>query len=207
MRSLLFALFVFYCGAHAEFVNSVEDFKMHCNLHQARVVALGLALRARYYPNVDVRHLENFLRLHDAAKTTMDSDIYSLCGFQSPPLEALYAFYGTTLPRGSKSELGEVTSRVNRIDEAISAIFFKAFGTNEAKELREIENLADLVDRGMDPVAAEEFGRPMRLASSYCKNENLKTYAEWLEQNYTKIVEGLEFPGTKDCREQLVKSS
>lgn len=189
MRLLMLALiFLASNTAFAAYVNDLSEFKHHCILHRTRVALLGRQLRTNFYPEVDIRLLENYLQLHDAAKVTNQPKVYRTYGFQSPPIESLFNHYGKISIRGKDQQIGRVLRMIDILDEEIRSVFFTTFGTTHARELREIEMLADLVDRGMDPVAREEFGRPMLKASEILKNSPLLKKALWLEDIYPQMV-------------------
>ncbi len=181
------------------YVNSIEDFRCHIEAHKHRVYLLGMYL-LNDYPNLKKMiiemGIEDFLKLHDNAKQNKQT------------LVSLYSFYGEnyrSLEMKSKDDFERfknLISNINKYDDKIRADFFykenfkdqKYSYNKEVIEFFEmIESIADLVDRGMDVVASEEFGEKMKLYSEYIypdSPEKIKRIekAKFLEDSYFVIV-------------------
>jgi hypothetical protein len=72
--------------------------------------------------------------------------------------------------------------------------------------LREIERIADFVDRGFDPVAAEEFGRAMQPASSFLREPAERALALDLESRYQILTKPLQYSiFRKSCGRALIR--
>ena len=167
---------------------SYSQFLNHISKHRMRVVALGLEY---YRRNTKCNELlspslvKEFLRLHDLAK--LDNDISV----------RLYSLFG----KNQSPHMKDTVVELNRRDLEIRMTFFKeknlvdAQGrlSAEATLLIEIERVADLTDRGMDPGAAQEFGRPMQKASIFLATPGLLAaelveFVIELEADYRDIV-------------------
>lgn len=176
------------------FVQTLEDFETHTILHIQRVQKLGLELYRSFsddFTGVTEKLLSEFLSLHDCAKIKGVKQ-------QNRALHELYPFYGANAE--SKDEFRKIVSKMNEEETAIQIDFFRASGllekktgqtTFEAQQLLLIEKVADLVDRGMNEVSEEEFGRSMRLASELFEEIQNQVYARHLEVNYQEITESL----------------
>lgn len=166
-----------------KYVLSVTDFRRHIHLHKSRVTALSLALYdagfARY-GTLRRDTLERYLWLHDQAKLS------------GKFFFRLYKHYGENLQNSQNKDLQNLIRDVNQFDSEINRVFIADTPTNVFL-LTEIVRIADLVDRGLDPVAAEEFGRSLKPASEFLKPIVEVELARFLESRYTQIVSGLEF--------------
>lgn len=207
------------------YVNSSNDFKIHTESHIARVKRLGMELRrARPEELGDVPEtmIEEFLGLHDQAKINPGL----APGRARPYLLELYDVYGKKLNPDELKGTRRIIDAINDIDQRVAMDFFKKNGLLDstgkpgpiARKLLEIEKAADLADRGMSPVATEEFGRPMEPASRFFekKSEQVRNnpdlsaeqkssqlrelekeiqFARTLEQPgvYDRITQGLDF--------------
>ena len=178
------------------YVKNIEDLKQHFDCHRQRLMVLAQALVIQYPEHFkelkNTNLLQEFLHLHDAAKFSH--------------LEDLFMYYNTR-PLFSNvyeaEKFKSLVARVNAQDELVRLNFFKLkalCGENsteynkQAKLLIEIERLVDMVDRGLDPVAIEEFAREMRPASEMFAIDS-KDYimAKYLEQEYHNLVGHLSF--------------
>jgi hypothetical protein len=180
-------------------LKSLADFKHHIQLHRQRVVKLGMTLAAEYYTELDLIAVERFLKLHDRSKILNSPAQLRIFGYHHPerPMQRLFEFFGQQERSALQSQqLQQVVNDINDLDLAISKRFFAAsfFNASEMDRFYQIEKVADLVDRSLDPVAAEEFGHPMILASEYIRDPNLAKLSLWLESRYFKVTEGLFYP-------------
>ena len=182
-----------------QYVRGLPDFVHHTDLHIKRVKKLGLALfdmHPELFPDVDRKLLSEILTYHDAEK--LNPRFKSING--KPFYEELYERYG-------KKANFDVIEDMNAKGKAFVKELLSekglnpkdTTGKNKAKllrirrQLKRIEDIADLVDRGSSPVTPEEFGRKMDKASSFMKNSKDAALARKLEKAYPKIVEGLEY--------------
>lgn len=183
-------------------MRTFAEFQHHIHLHRERVVKLGLALAKNQFPGLSLRPLEAFLYLHDHSKTLNSRDELArhLYTHASTPSQRLFEFYGK-IPENDLEQvkLIEVVNDINNIDTRVSAQFFQ-FNPDLSKGTQDdfytIEKVADLVDRSLDPVAAEEFGHPMVLASEYVQDPYMSLLSMWLEKNYLQITKNLTFATT-----------
>lgn len=183
-------------------MRTFAEFQHHIQLHRERVVILGLALAKNQFPGLNLRPLEAFLYLHDHSKTLNSRDELALHSYTHTltPSQRLFEFYGK-IPESEMEhvKLIEVVNDINTIDTRVCARFFEmnpglSRGTQD--DFYTIEKVADLVDRSLDPVAAEEFGHPMILASEYVQDPYMSLLSIWLEKNYLQITKNLTFEKT-----------
>jgi hypothetical protein len=156
----------------------------------------------------DEELVEAFAQQHDAAKRIHTEDFIKKYygnpkknASQIKPIsDELYKIYGMTREESGKAG-DKIINRLNDIDARVTREFFREHGlidTNgnlhpKALTLLLLEMIADKVDRGMDPVAAEELGykgQKQIPGSVYLKNiikEKLPTLvAHDLEATYTE---------------------
>lgn len=183
-------------------MKTLADFRFHIQLHRKRVVRLGLALARHHFPEIHPLALESFLWLHDRSKTLQTPQQLSGYGYTHPqlPAERLFQFYGVGHRSSEQTqELRQIVQDINIVDEKIAGRYFTASGAVNSETTSifyNIEKVADLVDRSLDPIAAEEFGHPMILASEYIQDPYLSKMSLWLEDQYGKLTENLSFPTT-----------
>lgn len=180
-------------------MRTFQEFQHHIQLHRERVVKLGLALAKSHYPGLNLQYLSSFLWLHDHSKTLTNPLVLEKFEYNhiKYPAERLFEFYGRT-PKDQKEtlQLIDVVNDINAIDEEVCVQFFQghpqlSWGTQD--DFYTIEKVADLVDRSLDPMAAEEFGHPMILASSFVQDTYLASLSMWLESHYSQITKELSF--------------
>jgi hypothetical protein len=180
-------------------VRTFSEFQHHIQLHRERVVKLGIALAKSHFPHLNLRQVETFLWLHDHSKTLNTAAKLKAFNYEHPqmPAHRLFEFYGRTPETQADTlKLISIVNDINAIDEEVSSNFFKlnrdlSWGTQD--DFFTIEKVADLVDRSLDPMAAEEFGHPMILASSYVQDAYLATLSMWLESQFEQITKDLRF--------------
>lgn len=197
MKYFILILFVSLATFGNPLVESKGDFDRHLALHRKRVLVLGLALRERFYPHIDAKELKTFLKYHDIAKTDL------VHGNLKTSVEELYKFYGTRLRSTEEPQLKHLVDSINLIDRRIALMFLENFKASEQnRELfQKIERMADLVDRGMDPVASEEFGRLLTKASVILAEIHDVDQVLWLEDHYQELTE--QFQYKKECKHAL----
>lgn len=180
-------------------MRSFSEFQRHIHLHRQRVVQLGLTLAKYHFRGLRPNDLESFLNLHDHSKTLTNPQILNWFNYKNPrsPAERLFEFYGRSPKTFQETlRLNEVIQEINSIDEKVSLHFFMentqlSWGTQD--DFFVIEKVADLVDRSLDPMAAEEFGHKMVLASDYVRDPYLSHLSMWLESRYHEITKDLIF--------------
>ena len=181
---------------YKRYVISGRDFLRHTKLHIKRVRELGLYLVNNYperFDHLSVELAEKFLSLHDQSKVNFK---YSP---QAPIYQRLYRFYGINdqyLDEFEHRERGLLINELNGIDHMVSNNFFRDFNLvskgETARQLLELEKIADYVDRGMSPVSREEFAKKMVPGSDYFTGSDHQMASE-LEKNYSDLVKGLEY--------------
>ena len=183
-----------------EYVNSVVDFYHHTQLHKKRVVELAANLVETFpeeFKGIDKEMINRILSVHDNAKIGHNFRFSDGKAYY----EKLYEYYGKRPPMEIINSLNDVDKSIMRqtIDNELFQLT-KSMSVDDAAKFKEefvgklsrVENLADFVDRAMNPVSAEEFGRQMFLESnSNTSKEDVayKKMALYLEQNYKKIVQ------------------
>lgn len=183
-----------------KFVNSVVDFHHHTQMHKKRVTALALELYKKFPKQFTGLSEEMIIRVisqHDDAKINPK---YRFKG-KIPLYEALYKYYGKRPPKEVIDSLNAVDEKI--VDMALKREGFEILDTDtEArkrhklkvrKQFLKLEKLADFVDRAMNPVSSEEFGRKMWKESDAAKTPMHKKMALYLEKNYTKMVGHLKY--------------
>lgn len=199
MKYFILILFFSVATFGNSLVESKADFDRHLALHRKRVLVLGLALRERFYPHIDVKELKTYLKYHDIAKTDLVN------GNLKTSIDELYKYYGTRLPTDQESKLQHLVDSINLIDRKIALMFLENFRSSEQNReiFKRIERVSDLVDRGLDPVASEEFGKPLLKASELLAymDEIELDQVKWLEKNYQELTE--QFQYKKECKHVL----
>ena len=159
------------------FVNNFEDFYNQTKAHCKRVKSLGLRVYELTESKLDKKLVEAFLDLHDQGKFEDDAE----------SLHRLYNYYGHDFfDEESKAEKDQAISDLSYKEQAIAGEFFKNNNVSDedALELLSIEKIADFVDRGLSPVASEEFGREMKPASQMLTKAKEREIALALELEY-----------------------
>ena len=109
--------------------------------------------------------------------------------------DVLYAGYGENLFGMEKKAENEffdfIKNTLNKKDNKIMSDFTqKSFNESwQVSAFKKIEEIVDKVDRGMNPISAEEFGREIAPASKFMSGENgvVKKLVESCEDNYSKV--------------------
>lgn len=185
-------------GLSSKSVENFNDFRFHIHLHRERVVQLGLALAEQQSPQLAQDVVLHFLSLHDFAKTDLPVEAFNRYGYNhaEAPVVRLFRFFGVnpTDPQ-QRQELTKVIDDINTIDDRVAEEFTgaRSLSLEEASRLRNIERVADLVDRSNDPIATQEFGRKFIPASEYLTDPKLIAMAQWLEPRYALITHQHQF--------------
>ncbi|MBS1971273.1 MAG: hypothetical protein JSU04_13270 [Bdellovibrionales bacterium] len=175
------------------------EFQHHIELHRERVIKLGLTLAQHQFPRLHRGILADFLALHDFSKTIVSRSQLPQFNYshRDLPVQRLYTFYGRTPKTESEMQrLMDIITDINDIDKKVGEDFFAkhpqlSWGVQE--DFYTIERVADLVDRSLDPMAAEEFGHSMLLASEYIDDPYMSRLSLWLESHYPQITKNLSF--------------
>lgn len=181
-----------------QYVNSVTDFHHHTQMHKKRVTRLGLELLEQFpeeFDGVDKEMAQRVLASHDNAK--IDPRYRHRDG--KAFYEKLYKHYGKELPRHVIDQLNAVDSKIMERALAKEGLTIFPGDTPEKKaekikirrQIEKLEKLADLTDRGMNPVSSEEFGRKMWLESEAARKAgrpDLEKMSLYLEKNYAKFT-------------------
>ena len=203
---LFFTLFLISIAGYSsdlQYIKNINDFNCHIQAHKKRVTLLGMYL-VNLYPSFEketIKQLkvETFLNLHDNSKLDVQNQT------------ELYSFYGIDFNEKKKSQFfWDTIDKINEIDKELREGFFdksnriliekRKFLSNKNPPYNNyiknffymIEEIADLVDRGLDPVASEEFGKTMIPLSTYSFSDEINKIAKAkiLEKNYDKIISG-----------------
>lgn len=194
------------------YVNTLADFRQINEYHILRVPILAanayLKFRDELNPGLSLDLVVREAQTHDYIK------------IHGPGiLEKLFNYYGIHFQTLSKEELLEALAfrnEVNRKDAEHQKLFFIRNGLWDERndrpnplgvELKRLENIADLVDRGEFPGAGEEFGvAQMKKASALLgRSPADQRIAIYLEENYARLVGDLVPTGDKaqSCIEEL----
>jgi hypothetical protein len=205
LRLLLILIFLLPLTTSAKFVESLDDFQLHTEAHVQRVRVLGLYLFHRHpevLRGVDANLLSEFLSLHDQAK------------FEPGVLKEMYKYFGRDVDDANpmlRRQMTQLFGRVNQRDEEIRNAFFRKHGmlnedgtlTPTAHKFRRVEVIADIVDRGENPVSTQEFHKKMRKASHMLLERGHEQNAEFareLENKYSKLTRDYSFGDWKQRR-------
>lgn len=187
---------------------TLAEFKMATEDHQKRVLTLGQALfenfqsdflgensdlTAKTHSKLNLHLVTQFLSLHDHSKTSILPD-------GTNQIEALYQFYGVNKSDLAENERFQILSTINYInylDSQKALEFFNQSGlisdtgelNQDAHNLLLIERISDMVDRGEHILSTKEFNRKLTPASQILENQKWIHYAEYLEKNYSQIIQ------------------
>ncbi|OFZ55827.1 MAG: hypothetical protein A2428_07420 [Bdellovibrionales bacterium RIFOXYC1_FULL_54_43] len=167
------------------YVRTQSGLRIHNRAHIQRVRKLTLALYDRFageLPGVDRKLLEEFAALHDYEKNNRSI----LRKGMEPVDRSLWKKYHQILPAGGRQAVDDL----NGLDEMVLRDFFKKHRmltpsgelTELAKTYKDLTEISDFVDRGLSPVAAEEFNKKMKLGSQWLQNPKHVAMAEYLEE-------------------------
>lgn len=186
-------------------IQTLQDFRAYNLLHVQRVQKLGVYLYNKFpgeFPDLNVSLVEGFLAQHDYPK------------LNEPELQRdLFRLYGRPIDSAEMIKLrNEVVARVNEAEHEYAYAYFAATDllnengslTSAAQQLLRIEMIADLVDRYLNPLAAEEFAREMRPASEMpALTPREKWLAQHLERRYFELVRGMLYHDNVACGVRL----
>lgn len=206
-HALFFLIFTATTSWSFDYVQSANDYaSIHMEAHTKRMAIMAEELHRKfpqYLSKKDLKTLLTFIGFHDLSKKLSLEDLRAQFQYTGDETIASRLFQNYGNPPGMDlAKLKETIKELNRIDNEIALIFKKELQlSDEAFErLKSFEHILDLVDRGQDPVAAEEFGKSMKTAREFAgdrlSKEELKM-AEYLEKNYAEITQGHSFYDTK----------
>lgn len=184
---------------------SLERFKEHTLAHKERVQWLMVFTNQLFPEPLPEEMVQARGRLHDEAKVS--TDLFVLPPFLGRAPESfialayLHQIVGIDLRRLPEDSVARaralaIIAEVNRRDARNEAEFLKDWNlldtegrpTPEGQQLKRIEVIADLVDRGLDPDARLEFNRsPMKLGSEILQDPQDKHLARIVEAHYFEI--------------------
>jgi hypothetical protein len=191
-----------YAQLTPRYVSTVGDFETHVRLHVLRTQRLALELAHSHkelFGSLNDELVFSYMALHDVSKYAAQD------GNPTHILRRLYESYGrnfSALPAQEQHRSRALVNELNALDRKVSENFLRAHGlmsdsgalNPKGAALLRLEKIADLVDRGLDPVAAEEFNKAhMERASQFLKDPGDRKLATELEARYPQLVHGLEF--------------
>ena len=191
-----------------KFIHNEAELTKRFEDHQDRVARLGYEILATSedFKDLNPELTDEFLHRHDRAKLDHSPEFLAKHGIteEEHAIHGLAKIYGKNIAdmTGDEKTTAEaIRSLTNRIDNATADEFFKENGLFNpdgtrgtiAEKLIKVEHIADLVDRGMDPISAEEFNKVMEPASKFLKDEIEQKLAAQLEERYKKTLEGGKF--------------
>lgn len=170
------------------FVNNVEDFYYHMQLHKKRVVALAEATYDKFpelFEGIKKEQIVNILIAHDNAKVM--ATVQATNG--DPFYKLLYEEgYGKQMSRKYIDELNHKDQKF--IEEALDRHGLTKSNRDLALKM---EKFFDFTDRVYNKVGPEEFGRkmyPIKLEGNDLKYEPM---LKFLGANYDKIISKYEY--------------
>ena len=223
LRALTLALILFTTSAFTDevprrYVNSVVDLVAHMHAHIDRTLALSEYLFEHHaaafgFDSADRNLVKDLIHLHDQSKVN-SSKLFQQKFYRPQPdsrtiPERLFEVYGR---QDLLSQRNAVVRDLNAIDQRVAQVYFERKGllgadgepNAKARSLLRFEKIVDLVDRGMDPVAREEFGRPLLRASEYLTDATDRKLAAQLEAYYSLLTRRpLRVPNCVGSREIL----
>lgn len=182
-------------------INHIDSFVNYTKFHISRVVLIGIEMKRvfhHHFENLEDEVVRNFLLLHDYSKIKMIDGNYENARLL---FENIFGKDVKSLSEIDREKASTIIDRINRDDRKIAIDFFEKHHLSNAqiKQLLQLENLADLIDRGMSPFSQFEFGRKLKPASMILKCEIEKSIAHYFEKSatYTSLVGRLHFSFTK----------
>lgn len=184
------------------YVHNIDEFKTHTRNHIQNVTKLGLYLyyqhKNSYFKDVPEEVLREKLLYHDFEKTA-NLETLKFLGYQHEKTfhERLYELYGQSISRSNFKAISLVRE-LNNFAQKFEHQVFEKHGLMDAngglnsvvQKIKAIEQIADLVEREMNPVSPEEFGvNRMRKASAFLRNERDLQMARELARAYHQVVQ------------------
>jgi hypothetical protein len=199
---------------------TVDQYRLHMQVHRKRVKHLGMILYNTFFsdcPDLSPDLVSEFLELHDVSK--VDDSLSP----GNPIALRLAQTFGKdqSLPEVQEA-ISLAVADLNMIDQEVALNFFREKGllvesvdtssdsyhlSIGAKKLLQIENIADLVDRGFDKIAHIEFGRVLARASEFLVDSRDRLMARHLELVYGVEVAAVEAEHSGAVLRELYRSS
>lgn len=187
-------------GNRRRYLNQLPDFFHHTELHKRRVVELAKAVMGEYpeeFKDIDPEKAIRILTEHDNAK--IDPRYRAANG--KPFYQSLFNYVGEKAPQQLIDDLNFHDNKIINNAFEVEGIAESEFDSKEVAQkkskeriaFKKLEELVDHVDRGMNPVSLDEFGRAGYKESETAKRAKQREMALFLEKNYSKIIKGLEF--------------
>ncbi|GIL17351.1 MAG: hypothetical protein BroJett040_11020 [Oligoflexia bacterium] len=205
MKSMLFTLSLgvtltpHYCLSTSTieqrnfYVRDFNDFQLYVDTHKERVIILGMILfhaHPERYHELTKADVAQFLALHDKSKLLKTN------------AQSLYEFYGQNqkfMSQSQRDQFHAIVDQINKYDTRNAKLYFETrrLSSKQMNLLLEIEKIADIVDRGMDPVAHEDFESKglykMKLGSEFLETEFSRKAAQYLESIYQDSTKDFSF--------------
>lgn len=183
-----------------KFVRSVAEFHHHMSMHKKRVEEMAVALIKEFpdeFKGIDEAMVRRVMSQHDNAKIDPKFRYKNGKTF----IEALYDYYGKRPPREIVDALNFEDKRImgEALDkEGLKITSHDTFAEKKRKlrirkAFKTLEDLPDFTDRYLDGPSREEYGRAGYSVADGQKTEIRKKMALFLEHNYKKINQGLEY--------------
>jgi hypothetical protein len=190
-------------GQRFQYVNSPWDYYWHMVGHRVRVDELSrklLEIAPESFPDVQPELLSEFIRFgHDESKLNPSQSFLDRQGYdrrRHPIASRLFhRIYGKDFSdqKVDRSRaLLETRNELNAIDERVAQGFFRKKGISpeKARQYLLAEKVADSLDRSLDLVAQEEFGRIRGIpCSEYWKGKDdaVAALCARLEPHWPKV--------------------
>lgn len=211
-------------GAGRDYINSISDLEDHYRTHIRRVGILALSTydeNRATFPDITRQDVIDFMKLHDQAKINDTPEFRRTFWIDPEPLtrpsmlERLYSIYGLGYRPASEADRARIDAikmSLNGADRNVAVAFFKERGMLQpdgqpdarARALLRLERIADVVDRGSDPVAREEFNFPQGAGPPldvYLQHPDDLALAVPLKERYNRLAEGFAYTSpSQSCR-------
>jgi hypothetical protein len=204
-KVLIFTALIFSISALAEtraYVNTVEDFYMHMKNHVENVgrIADKVLEEMEKDPakwrktfgipaNVPIddklkKQVRAFIALHDESKLNTTQSFLKKLNRKNGIINDLFSIYGKTFASMSDEEKN-IVNGLNGVDAEVRAKFIKDNGLPDwvVRVMDEVEKIADGVERGMNPVTAEEMAKKVWKESEAANNKLAQALKEGSDAN------------------------
>lgn len=197
---------------HLEYVNSVDDFYMHMFNHVRNVEKIADEIFSEIQKNPDrwasIFHIpkdapidgelkylmKKFVQNHDASKINTDHDFLLKINRKKLIIYELYSVYGKNIKDLSQEDQ-KIIQVLNSIDKEVHDEFVlkNDLPVWKIKFLDEVEKLADGIERGSNPVTAEEMAKkPWMESEAIIKNINQKINLDSDQNEITRLRKKLD---------------
>lgn len=132
---------------------------------------------------------KRIIKTHDKSKIEASPSFLEEHGLEEPNFVKLYSFAGVAIP----SENRHFINSINKIDKIELEKQFQKYDVKpELQDLfKKIENIADIVERGCNPISEIEFGRKIFKASTFnahIRSDLENVIIQKLEDYYDKMI-------------------